>query len=148
MQIRLDRDDNRALYMQVVDALRHKIDTGALPAYTRLPSSRQLAKDLNVNRITIVNAYAELEAEGLIKSHVGRGTFVEEVPQPVPGEKQAPPWRPPIQALPRPGWSPNQMIREMMRLNQQPGILSFALGTAANDFLPVVEFLLTLNHKH
>ena len=141
MQISLDRSENRALYMQVVDALREQIDRGLLPPFTRLPSSRQLAKELQVNRITIVNAYAELEAEGLIQSHVGRGTFVAEVPAPVPGEKQPDPWRPPLQALPRPGWSPN----EMMRLNRQPGVINFALGTAASDFLPVVKFRQALN---
>jgi DNA-binding GntR family transcriptional regulator len=81
--------------MQIVDALRQKIELGQLPPYTRLPSSRQLAQELHVNRITIVNAYAELEAEGLVKSHVGQGTFVAEVP--APGQKQTTPWRPPIQ---------------------------------------------------
>lgn len=145
MQIKLDRDNGPALYMQIVDALRHKIDTGQLAPYTRLPSSRQLAQELNVNRITIVNAYAELEAEGLIKSHVGRGTFVAEVPTPLPGEKQATPWRLPIEALPRHDWSPNLMMREMMRLARHPEVISFAGGMAANDFLPVVEFRQALN---
>lgn len=145
MQINLDRNNNRALYLQVVDALQDKIETGHLAPFTRLPSSRQLAKELDVNRITVVNAYAELEAEGLVKSHVGRGTFVADVPKQIPGEPQPSPWRPPIQALPRPGWNPNQMIREMMRLNRKPGVISFALGTAANDFIPVTEFRQALN---
>lgn len=145
MQINLNRNDNRALYLQVVDALRDKIETGYLAPFTRLPSSRQLAKQLDVNRITVVNAYAELEAEGLVRSHVGRGTFVADVPKQIPGEPQPSPWRPPLQALPRPGWNPNQMIREMMRLNRKPGVISFALGTAANDFIPVTEFRQALN---
>lgn len=145
MQIKLDRSNGRAIYMQIVDALRYKIDTGQLPPYTRLPSSRQLAQELNVNRITVVNAYAELEAEGLIKSHVGRGTFVAEVPTPVPGEKQATPWRLPIEAIPRHDWSPNLMMREMMRLARHPEVISFAGGMAATDFLPVVEFRQALN---
>jgi GntR family transcriptional regulator/MocR family aminotransferase len=41
-----------------------------------LPASRQLAQDLGVNRITVENAYAELEAEGLVFSKLGSGTYV------------------------------------------------------------------------
>ena len=143
MQIKLERNNGRALYMQIVDALRQKIELGQLPPYTRLPSSRQLAQELHVNRITIVNAYAELEAEGLVKSHVGQGTFVAEVP--APGQKQTTPWRPPIQTLPQREWSPNLMMREMMRLAQQPEVISFAAGHPASEFLPVVEFRQALN---
>ncbi|MFQ5576463.1 MAG: GntR family transcriptional regulator, partial [Anaerolineae bacterium] len=151
MRLALDKQGNRALYLQIVDALRQKIEAGRLPPFTRLPSSRQLAKELGVNRITVVSAYAELAAEGLIKSHVGQGTFVADIPPAPPGDPPAaarkipPPWRTPAQNLPRYNWSPNQMVREMMRLARLPGIISFAAGTAANDFLPVVPFRRALN---
>src|SRR5437762_1401910 len=64
------------LYQQIRDGLRAEVMGGALSAGHRLPSSRQLAKDLGVSRITVVNAYAELEAEGLLESRGGAGTFV------------------------------------------------------------------------
>jgi DNA-binding transcriptional MocR family regulator len=145
MQIKLDRHNGKALYLQIVDAVRGRIEGGQLPPYTRLPSSRQLAQQLSVNRITVVNAYAELEAEGLVKSHVGRGTFVAEVPAPISGEKGAAPWRPPLQKLPHHSLTPNQIIREMMRTDRHPGVISFALGSPASDFIPVVEFRQALN---
>ena len=42
----------------------------------RIPASRELATMLGVHRTTVANAYAELESEGLIQGHVGRGTFI------------------------------------------------------------------------
>ena len=60
----------------MADQLRAKIENGELAPNTRLPASRVLAQKLGVNRITIVNAYAELEIEGLVVSRVGSGTFV------------------------------------------------------------------------
>jgi DNA-binding transcriptional MocR family regulator len=49
----------------------------------RIPASRELASQLGVHRTTVANAYAELESEGLISGHVGRGTFIrgENVPK-------------------------------------------------------------------
>ena len=43
----------------------------------RIPASRELATVLGVHRTTVANAYAELESEGLIQGHVGRGTFIQ-----------------------------------------------------------------------
>ena len=50
--------------------------TGALKVGDRLEPSRELARCLGVHRTTVGNAYAELEAEGLIQGTVGRGTYV------------------------------------------------------------------------
>lgn len=57
-------------------ALRKAINTGALTAGQRLPSSRMLAADLKVSRITVEAAYAQTEAEGYLRRHTGKGTFV------------------------------------------------------------------------
>src|SRR5690606_39382035 len=51
-----------------------------LPAGTRLPASRQLARDLGVSRVTVETAYADLEAEGLIARRTGSGSYVSFVP--------------------------------------------------------------------
>src|SRR5687767_208563 len=72
----LRTESNTPLYQQIVDGLRHEITAGALPAETRLPSTRQLARDLAVSRITVENAYAELIADGIIEARGGSGTFV------------------------------------------------------------------------
>ncbi len=141
MPIQLMRQTDQPLYLQVVEQLRQQIESGELTPQTRLPASRILAKKLGVNRITIVNAYAELEAEGLVTSRVGSGTFVaanEDSTPPI-----APLWRGSLS--PRRPWNANQMVAEMMRLARQPGVISFAGGSPASDLLPVHELRRALN---
>jgi DNA-binding transcriptional MocR family regulator len=126
----------------VADQLRTQIESGQLAPQSRLPASRVLAKQLDVNRITIVNAYAELEAEGLVVSRVGSGTFVAGEPTELPLDNGIS-W--PGAALPRQPWNANQMVTEMTRLAQQPGVISFAGGAPASEFLPVSEFRRAIN---
>src|SRR5271169_5674196 len=64
------------LYVQIRDQLRAMVHTGELRPGDRIPASRELAHSLGVHRTTVANAYAELESEGLIEGHVGRGTFI------------------------------------------------------------------------
>lgn len=76
MPITLNRHSSVPLYRQLVNALREDIVSGALAANYKLPSERELAERLGVNRATVLQAYQQLKSEGLIASHVGRGTFV------------------------------------------------------------------------
>src|SRR5215216_5806998 len=76
MRIPLDRQSEIPLYQQIETYLRQGILSGSLAADTRLPASRQLARDLGINRITVENAYAVLETDGLIYSKMGSGTYV------------------------------------------------------------------------
>src|SRR5512142_3143193 len=76
MRIPIDRQSATPLYQQIKTYLRQGILSGSLAADTRLPASRQLAQALGVNRITVENAYAELEAEGLVFSKLGSGTYL------------------------------------------------------------------------
>ncbi|MCB0194038.1 MAG: PLP-dependent aminotransferase family protein [Anaerolineae bacterium] len=144
-RLELDRDKSRALYLQVADHLRHRIESGELACDTRLPASRVLAKQLGVNRVTVVNAYAELEAEGLVTTKVGSGTYVTAANETSVHDDQTPmPVRlggPPL----RRHWNAGQMMNEMMRLARQPGVLSFAAGTPASEFIPVNEFRRAIN---
>jgi DNA-binding transcriptional MocR family regulator len=146
MFIHLARQSNQALYLQVADQLRTKIENGELSPQMRLPASRVLAKKLGVNRITIVNAYAELEAEGLVVSRTGSGTFV--ATHEAGDTTLADSYHPPLWSTTLPARSPqsaNQMVAEMMRLSRQPGVISFAGGAPADEFLPVNEFRRALN---
>src|SRR5688572_28032150 len=68
--------DAKPLYLQIRDQLKHQMSAGTLAPGQKLPSSRQLAADLGVSRITVTNAYAELEADGLVVSRTGSGTYV------------------------------------------------------------------------
>nr|WP_037384092.1 PLP-dependent aminotransferase family protein [Serratia sp. DD3] len=61
---------------QVCSSLRNAIHSGALPIGQRLPSSRVLAADLNISRVTVESAYSQLEAEGYLQRKVGVGTYV------------------------------------------------------------------------
>ncbi|MDM8520309.1 PLP-dependent aminotransferase family protein [Anaerolineales bacterium HSG6] len=76
MRIPLDHDSTVPLYQQIETYLRQNIISGKLLPETRLPATRQLAEKLGVSRITVTNAYAELESEGLIYSREGSGTYV------------------------------------------------------------------------
>lgn len=57
-------------------ALRQAIHQTALSVGQRLPSSRVLASDLGLSRVTVEAAYGQLEAEGYLQRRVGQGTFV------------------------------------------------------------------------
>ncbi len=65
-------------YRQIVDQIAALVRSGALTAFTPLPSVRRLAVDLKVSLITTRRAYADLEAAGLVLRQQGRGTFVAE----------------------------------------------------------------------
>lgn len=60
------------------DQIRLSIMKGDLRAGEQLPSTRQLARDLHVSRIVIVEVYDQLLAEGYIESRQGSGTYVAE----------------------------------------------------------------------
>ena len=76
MLVTLDPSLRKPLYVQIRDQIRERILTGGLKPGDRLEPSRELAHHLGVHRTTVGNAYADLEAEGLIQGTVGRGTFV------------------------------------------------------------------------
>jgi GntR family transcriptional regulator len=76
MEIRIDGDNGVPVYRQIVDTIKHQVATGARAAGERLPTVRQLAEDLQVDRNTIVRAYRVLDREGVISAQQGRGTFI------------------------------------------------------------------------
>ncbi len=75
--LQLQPESHVPLYVQLVDQLRALVHSGDLRPGDRIPASRELALQLGVHRTTVANAYAELESEGLIQGHVGRGTFIQ-----------------------------------------------------------------------
>ncbi len=70
------KDANLPFYRQIYEAIRRAILSGKLISGTRLPASRVLAKQLSVSRITVVNAFEQLLAEGYLEGKTGAGTFV------------------------------------------------------------------------
>ena len=131
MTFTLQLDSTTPLYRQIDAGLRHAIADGTLAAGARLPSSRQLARDLGVSRITVDNAYAELIAEGLLEARAGTGTFVLS------------PWTPigpcaAVATAPLPPWQTrlatdtpsvrDQMLRQVLRGPIVDDSISFAWG--------------------
>jgi 2-aminoadipate transaminase len=77
LPVHLQPESHVPLYIQLRDQLRALVHAGDLRPGDRIPASRELATVLGVHRTTVANAYAELESEGLIQGHVGRGTFIQ-----------------------------------------------------------------------
>lgn len=78
LPLQLQPQSHIPLYVQIRDQLKALVHNGALRPGDRIPASRELAIHLGVHRTTVANAYAELESEGLIRGHVGRGTFIQD----------------------------------------------------------------------
>src|SRR5690348_6657058 len=74
--IPLDRKNRRTLHRQVYDGYREAILDGRLRPGQRLPSTRTLARDLQISRIPVITAFEQLTAEGYVESRVGAGSFV------------------------------------------------------------------------
>ena len=81
MQIILDRKSRTPLHLQIAHRIKELILKGAIPEGGRLSPTRKLARTLGVNRSTVVQAYENLWSEGLVESHVGRGTTVRSAEQ-------------------------------------------------------------------
>jgi GntR family transcriptional regulator/MocR family aminotransferase len=75
---RLGSQDPLPLHRQLYEALRRAMLDGKLATSDRLPSSRDLAQDLNLSRNTVVAAINQLSVEGYLTSRVGSGTYVSD----------------------------------------------------------------------
>jgi len=64
------------IYLQLIEQVKHAIETGALRAGEQLPGIRPLAERLVINPNTVAKAYRELEHDGVIELRHGAGAFV------------------------------------------------------------------------
>jgi len=74
----IDRNSPMPLYYQLKRLLLAKIESGELQAGDAFPTEQQIRKKYNISRTTVRQALSELEDEGKITRHRGRGTFVAE----------------------------------------------------------------------
>lgn len=79
LTISLEARSSRPLYEQIYDYIKKEIQSGGLPFEERLPSTRKLAKHLQVSRSTVELAYEQLLSEGYIQAEPCRGYFVSEL---------------------------------------------------------------------
>ena len=72
-------EKNVPMYKQIYETLRRGILKREILPGTQIPSSRSLASQLGISRMTVVNAYDQLYAEGYLEGKIGAGTFVANV---------------------------------------------------------------------
>ncbi|MFN7923712.1 MAG: PLP-dependent aminotransferase family protein [Bryobacteraceae bacterium] len=129
--IHLDGGLEAPLYRQLFEQIRQRIALGVLVVGERIPPTRELAEQLGLNRTTVSAAYELLEKEGLIRGHVGRGSFVQGAPAPAeelkaPGPAAEPrisflASRPPEELFP--GDEFRETVREVMAAGDLGSIL-------------------------
>lgn len=66
------------IYLQLMEQVKHAIETGALRPGDQLPGIRPLAEELVMNSNTVAKAYRELEHEGILELRHGSGAFVSQ----------------------------------------------------------------------
>jgi 2-aminoadipate transaminase len=76
LNIYLNKHSSQPLYIQLFEQLKELIQQGILPEDCKLPTIRELGRDLEVNNSTVVNAYKLLEDHKLIYKKVGSGSYV------------------------------------------------------------------------
>ncbi len=139
MWITLDTGLPRPLYAQIRDQIRQRIMSGALNPGDRLEPSRELARQLGVHRTTVGNAYAELEAEGLIAGTVGRGTFVSPLAETVrrarregAQERSDSFWDSLLDREPQ-----DDSLGRLVSSVYEPGVISFAIAHGSDELISV-----------
>ncbi|HEY0083431.1 MAG TPA: PLP-dependent aminotransferase family protein [Pyrinomonadaceae bacterium] len=134
-KLKFKRGETHSLYAQLAGALEAAIEREELTAGTRLPSERVLAGQLKLSRTTVAGAYRELEARGLLRSHVGRGTFVcaraETADAPFA-------WRGKVSAFAQQSADP--ALRNLHLDTMNPRLISFAAGIPAIECFPHAEY--------
>lgn len=115
-QVEIQKDSDEFMYLQLYKELARLIESGTLKAYDRLPPIRKLADLLEVNTVTVVNAYRMLEEAGLVHKKIGSGTYV----------------------------SPMYMLDDEGEDDQRSGI-RFSLTTPPIELFPVEEFKVAMN---
>lgn len=76
MLLRPNPSSGVPIYLQLMEQVKHSIETGALRPGEQLPGIRPLAGELVINPNTVAKAYRELEHEGIIELRHGAGAFV------------------------------------------------------------------------
>lgn len=136
VRIPLERHSSKAVYLQIRDRIRRLIETGALQAGDKLPSIRSLAESTKVNKLTVIEAYNVLEADGLIAARQGSGYFVNPVSNHHYSTSNFAPPQDVIVSEPPPltllkqvkGWSYFDVYMASVQALQQPGMIDLSSG--------------------
>lgn len=141
MNIQLDKTKKIPLYKQIAEQIQSQITSGEIPRGFRFPSERQLAEALGVNRTTVLNAYKELKADGLMASHVGMGTVAVRPDR--NGSAKATHPREPMWDYLYSDYLKNHDsfdVNKYLEIANQKDVISFAAGIASFETLPKRAF--------
>ena len=133
IHVTVDRDDPEPAYRQVYLRLRAAILAGELPPGARLPATRDLAHASGVARVTVVQAYRQLEAEGFIESRVGAGTHVAAGLAASPADDPPSPFRPQLTAWGRRAVEVGRSARSAEGARAE---IDFGLGRSFAELFP------------
>ncbi|MDH3628912.1 MAG: GntR family transcriptional regulator [Acidobacteriota bacterium] len=118
MDLRIDPTDAVPIYAQVVDQIKALIASRALRPGDPMPSVRELAVNLRINRNTASKAYQTLEAEGILASRQGQGTVVAEGGAP---------------------WSHEERVRRLERSLDRSIVEAYHLEIPFDEMPPILE---------
>ncbi len=76
MNLRINFSSGVPIYLQLMEQIKHAVETGAIRAGEQLPTIRAVAEELTMNPNTVARAYRELEGEGVVEVRHGSGVFV------------------------------------------------------------------------
>lgn len=128
-----DRTVKKAIYKQLAEYIEKGIADGTFPPDKSLPSERYLANALSVNRSTVVNAYDELEAMGLIERNRGSGTTISKDIWGIT-RKRIPSWNRYIEAG---SFLPNLPVTQKIRKEAiEHKLINLATGELSEDLFP------------
>jgi GntR family transcriptional regulator len=113
MEIKISPANDVPIYRQIINQVHYLVAMGQLAADEALPSIRSLAVELRVSPNTIVKAYEQLQAQGVLQRRRGRGTFVSSASAQL-AEAQ---WRPTIEQ------KIDALLAEAQRLHLKPVLL-------------------------
>lgn len=142
MQFSLDRQSDETLPQQIKRILADRIRSGMAKPGERLPTVRQMAQQLGVSPVTVMQAYATLEAAGLVVREHGRGIFVQARPGSNGERKKAPlHWQ---QNLP--DYIPRSLSGYLTRSELPPNAVPMHIATVEAGLLQIMELVNAVKH--
>lgn len=129
-----DRKAKKPIYKQLAEYIENGIADGTFPPDKPLPSERYLAKELNINRSTVVSAFDELESNGLIQRTRGSGTTISKDIWGIT-KKRIPSWNRYIEAG---SFLPNLPVTQRIRKEmEEHKLINLASGELSEDLFPM-----------
>ncbi|WP_100487797.1 PLP-dependent aminotransferase family protein [Sporolactobacillus pectinivorans] len=137
MRLKINKEISLPVFLQIKDSIKEQILSGILPAGFVLPPERKMASENDVSRTTVIRAYDELKALGLVASYRGKGTVVTDKKEPSHSEN------PNVFPL---SWYPlfekklgnvSDTITDLMDVGSRRDTISFAAGVGDPSLYPI-----------